>query len=159
MVTTHIKPGDLGQNHQPPQAQAAAAWRTSRWLSSMPLPAPEALLVKLSEAQPRGFCETDSGPSLRERDMSTPTGRPTAGLVWATAPFPGTHLHQGFWKSAMPRMPVRGDTAAIFVVTWVAGWMTASVPRWLSGPAWLLHSWDCCVLFDRTGEGEGQGSG
>ena len=136
--------GDLGQNHQLPQAwHDCCSESKGKWLRiSHSTAFPEALLQNwVKNHNQVGFCrETDLawawGRGLRVHPARP--RRPTAGLVWATAlpwdiPAPGLPEER-----LCPGCQSSGDRAAVFVVTW---WYVDEglLPCRLSGPAWLLH--------------------
>lgn len=151
-------PGDLGQNHQLPQAwRSCCSENKGRWLSSSHSTAfPEALLQNWVKHNHVASAGRQTWPEPEGEDMSTPPGGQQQG--WCEQqPFPGTHLHQRFWKSAYAQDASLGVTQQPFL--WLPGgrWMTVFCPVGFQDQPGFFT--DCCVLFDRTGEGEGVGVG
>ena len=94
-------PGDLGQNHQLPQAwHSCCSESKGRWLRSSHSTAfPEALLRNLVKNHNHvASAGRQTWPEPEGEDVSTLPGGRLQG--WCEQqPFPGMHLHQGFRKS------------------------------------------------------------
>lgn len=123
-------PGDLGQNHQLPQAwRSCCSENKGRWLSSSHSTAfPEALLQSWVKHNHVASAGRQTWPEPEGEDMSTPHREANCRAGVSNSPSLGHTCTRASGRAPMPRMPVRGWYSSHFCGYLVVGGWRSSVP-------------------------------